>query len=319
MPRPRARAAMLEDLRGPVIGGDQDVGEGFVVAQQHVEARSQALDQIGLEQQRLCLGAGDDEFERPRRSQHALDAGIEAGRTGVGGNAFLDILGLAHIEHVAARIDHAIDAGLRWRVLGGVENGGAADGKRALSLLEAIFGIALLGRQKLCLLVLLDDLDVGLDVFLRNAHACRLAEDSAAADRKFVRKVRCARVSNVGSAAAEGQSEAGRQSGNGLPRAGRAIAIGVVPINSISIESFNDNTLVLLSNSQRFNIKIAINSFSRTGLVLRHARFFVAALPVRPDVLESRHETSSGFGNLAGDDGRGGGRRFLRAFAAWSL
>ena len=64
MPGPAARAAMLEDLRRPMIAGDQDVGKRLVVAQQNVEARPQPLDQVGLEQQRLGLGLGRDEFER---------------------------------------------------------------------------------------------------------------------------------------------------------------------------------------------------------------------------------------------------------------
>src|SRR5690606_8846833 len=41
---PSAGATMLGELRGLVIGGDQDIGEALVVAQQHVEAGLQALD-----------------------------------------------------------------------------------------------------------------------------------------------------------------------------------------------------------------------------------------------------------------------------------
>ena len=71
----RTRTPVLENLRRPVIRRDQDVGKRFVVAQQHVKARPQALDQIGFEQQRLGLGAGDDEFECSRGRDHARDAG----------------------------------------------------------------------------------------------------------------------------------------------------------------------------------------------------------------------------------------------------
>ena len=140
MARPRARAAMLEDLRRPVIGRDQNIGKRLVVAQHHVEARPQALDQVRLEQQRLGLGAGDDEFERAGGRDHALDAGVVAGRTRIGDNAFLDVLRLADIEHVAARVDHAIDAGPRRRELGVVDDGGAAGGQRALVLIGASIG-----------------------------------------------------------------------------------------------------------------------------------------------------------------------------------
>ena len=154
-----------------MVGGDQDIGKRFVVAQQDVEARPQPLDQVGLEQQRLGLGAGDDEFERPGRRDHALDAGVEPGRPRVGANAVPDVLGLADIEHVAARIDHAVDAGLRRRQLGVTEDGGAACGKRVLDLVVGSRGVAFLRFRKRRLLVFLDDLDLGLDVFLRNAHA----------------------------------------------------------------------------------------------------------------------------------------------------
>ena len=63
------------------------IGERFVVAQRDVEARPQPLDQVGFEQQRLGLGAGNDEFERAGLSDHALDAGIEAGRPRIGADA----------------------------------------------------------------------------------------------------------------------------------------------------------------------------------------------------------------------------------------
>ena len=125
-----ARAAVLEDLRRPVVGGDQDVGERLVVAQQHVEARAQPLDQIGFEQQRLGLGLGGDEFERGGGRDHALDARVVAGRPRIGGDALPDVLGLADIEHVAVRIDHAVDAGRGRRVLGVAQDGGAAGGER---------------------------------------------------------------------------------------------------------------------------------------------------------------------------------------------
>ena len=39
-----------------MILAQQDEGEAFVVAQQHVVGRPEALDQLRLEQQRLGLG-----------------------------------------------------------------------------------------------------------------------------------------------------------------------------------------------------------------------------------------------------------------------
>ena len=91
-----ARAAVLEDLRRPVIAGDQDVGERLVVAQQHVEARAQPLDEVGFEQQRLGFGPGRDEFERGGGGDHALDPRVVAGRPRIGGDAFADVLGLSN-------------------------------------------------------------------------------------------------------------------------------------------------------------------------------------------------------------------------------
>ena len=54
-----AHAAVLGELRPFGVAADDDVGERLVVAQQHVEARPEALDQVVLEQQRLGLAAGD--------------------------------------------------------------------------------------------------------------------------------------------------------------------------------------------------------------------------------------------------------------------
>ena len=137
MTRPRARAAMLEDLRRPVIRRDHNVGERFVVAKHHIEARAQPLDQIGFEQQRFGFGAGDDEFDRAGCRDHPLDPGIESGRAGVGRNALFDVLGLADIEHVTARVEHPIDARPRRRHFGVMDNCGASRGERAFLVVKA--------------------------------------------------------------------------------------------------------------------------------------------------------------------------------------
>ena len=89
---------------------EQDVGERLVVPHQHVEARPQALDQVGFEQQRLDLGAGDDELHRRGLAHHPADAvGVEAALRVVG-DALLQAARLADIEHVAGRVHHAVDA-----------------------------------------------------------------------------------------------------------------------------------------------------------------------------------------------------------------
>ena len=91
--------------------GQHDVGERLVVPHQHVKARPQALDQIGFEQQRLGLGAGDDEFHRRGLAHHPADAvGVETALRVVG-DALLQAARLADVEHVAGRVHHAVDAG----------------------------------------------------------------------------------------------------------------------------------------------------------------------------------------------------------------
>ena len=112
---PRLRAAMLEDLRRPVIAGDQNIGKRLVVAQLHVEAGPQLLDQIGLEQQRLGLGRGRHDLDRHGGGDHAQDAGrLDRAHPRVGGKPVADVFRLADIQHVIGRIEHAIDAGRGW-------------------------------------------------------------------------------------------------------------------------------------------------------------------------------------------------------------
>ena len=184
MPRPRARATMLEDLRRPVIGRDQDERKRLVVAQQHVEARAQPLDQIGFEEKRFSLGLGGDEFHRRRRRDHAHDAVVVAGRPRIGGDPLLDVLRLADVEHVALGVDHAIDAGRRRRVLDRARDRGAAGGERAGRCLCRLQ----LGQ---CLLVvLLAEFARRVDVFGRAVHGIRAVDigNRRLAKVRFTRK-----------------------------------------------------------------------------------------------------------------------------------
>ncbi len=89
---------------------DEDVGEGLVVAQQHVVARLELLDQVRLEQQRLGLGARGHELHRRRIDDHAGDAVRMRVAAGVGAHARFQVLGLADVEHLASGVDHAVDA-----------------------------------------------------------------------------------------------------------------------------------------------------------------------------------------------------------------
>ena len=132
-PGPRLRAAMLEDLRRPMVAGDQDIGKRLVVAQLHVEARPQLLDQIGLEQQRLGLGRGRDDLDRNGRRDHAQDPRRQRRvDPGIGGEPLADVLRLADVEHVVAGVEHAIDAGRGRRQPDRVFDRGMADRERPL-------------------------------------------------------------------------------------------------------------------------------------------------------------------------------------------
>ncbi len=105
-----ARAAMLDELRRLVIAGEQDVGKRLVVPQQHVVARAQLLDEVGLEQQRLGFGRGGDELHRRGFGDHPGDPVRMPLPARIGADAGLQAARLADIQHVALAIEHAIDA-----------------------------------------------------------------------------------------------------------------------------------------------------------------------------------------------------------------
>ena len=153
--RPRLRATVLQDLRRPVIAGQKDVRERFVVAQLHVEARAELLDQVGFEQQRFGLGRGRHDLDIDGRRDHALDPRRLAGRAGIGRQALAHALGLADVEHVALGTEHAIDAGAVRRVLDGAQDHGTARGERSLADRFVVFGcvrqprlVLFLGRRR---------------------------------------------------------------------------------------------------------------------------------------------------------------------------
>ena len=126
LPFDAPRAAMLAHLRERMVLAQQDKGEAFVVAEQHVVRRAETLDQLRLEQQRLGLGAGGDDGHRPCLRDHALEALGQLGDLRVIGDAGLQPLGLADVEHVAARVLHAVHAGTRRKGLHDVADRGDA-------------------------------------------------------------------------------------------------------------------------------------------------------------------------------------------------
>ena len=123
---------MLEDLRRPVVAGDQNIGKRLVVAQLHVEARPQLLDQIGFEQQRFGFGRGRDDLDRHGGRDHAQDAGrLRRVDARIGGQPLADVFRLADIEHVVGRVQHAVDAGRGRGEPHRVFDRGVADRERA--------------------------------------------------------------------------------------------------------------------------------------------------------------------------------------------
>ena len=137
------RAAMFRDLGRGMVAGDEDEGEGLVVPHQHVEARLQLLDEIGLEQQRLGLGAGRDEDHVGGQRDHPPEAVGVPLPAQVAGDALAHALRLADIEHRAVGADHPVDAGAERRVLPvAADDGDAARdgalGRRQVELRAAV-------------------------------------------------------------------------------------------------------------------------------------------------------------------------------------
>ena len=128
-----ARAAVLGELRPFGVAADDDVGERLVVAQQHVEARPEALDQVVLEQQGLGLAVGDHELHAAGVRHHPHEPVLEPGRLGVGGHAAAQRARLADIEHLAVGGDHAIDPRLARQGAHELADHAHAVGKRAFA------------------------------------------------------------------------------------------------------------------------------------------------------------------------------------------
>ena len=128
-----AHAAVLGELRPFGVAADDDVGERLVVAQQHVEARPEALDQVVLEQQGLGLAVGDRELHGRGADTMRMQAVVEPGRLGVGGDPAAQRARLADIEHLAVGGDHAIDAGLARQGVHELADDPHAVGQRAFA------------------------------------------------------------------------------------------------------------------------------------------------------------------------------------------
>ena len=147
----RARAPVLGQLRRGVVARQDDERERFVVAQNHVVARAEPLDQIGFEQQRLGVGADRHELHAGRGRDHPRDAvGVIAGADIVG-NARFQRPRLADVDHLARAIEHAVDA-RRGRQIADVAGDdirpglrGRRSGGRRIEVVERVGDVSCIG------------------------------------------------------------------------------------------------------------------------------------------------------------------------------
>ena len=95
-----------------LVRGDDDPGVGFVVPQQHVVTGLVLLDEIVLEDQRLGLGVGDGDLDIGDLAHQG--AGLDAVDVSpkIGSEPLFQILGLAHVDHGATAVIHAVNATL---------------------------------------------------------------------------------------------------------------------------------------------------------------------------------------------------------------
>ena len=106
---------MLRQLRRDMVRRDQNIREGFVIPQQHVEPRLQLLDVIRLEQQRFRLGLRRHEFHRRRFGNHPRDAARMPNAARIIRDPLFEAFRLPHIQHRARIINHTIHARHIWQ------------------------------------------------------------------------------------------------------------------------------------------------------------------------------------------------------------
>ena len=111
-----AQAAGDEDLGEAVGEGELDVGIGFVVAQQDVEARLALLDEVVFKSQGLVLVGDEDVVEIDGLAHQRAGFGIGLRRfKQIGADARAQIVGLADIDYLALGVLVEIHAGLGWQ------------------------------------------------------------------------------------------------------------------------------------------------------------------------------------------------------------
>src|SRR3712207_504380 len=104
------RGARGEDTRVLVAQSNHDVRVALVVSKGGVEARTVALDQVGLQHERLRLRPGRDEVYLPDAPPELSYLRTPVARAGkVIGNAAADVLGFSDVEHRAPGILEDVD------------------------------------------------------------------------------------------------------------------------------------------------------------------------------------------------------------------
>ena len=109
------RAAMLLDARIIMVSAQQDEGEAFVVAQQHVVGGAIPLDQLRLQQERLRLAVSGHDRHAAGQRYHPPQPVGQSVHLCIIGHAVFERPGFADIEHIAARIMHPVHAGFGWQ------------------------------------------------------------------------------------------------------------------------------------------------------------------------------------------------------------
>src|SRR5215208_572239 len=102
--------AMFGKLRHAMVAGYEDIGERFVIAKNDIVAGLVLLDEVCLKQECFGFGLGRYEFHIGGGSDHSCDAAGVAAEAGIVHDPIAQHARLAHINHVALGVDHAVDA-----------------------------------------------------------------------------------------------------------------------------------------------------------------------------------------------------------------
>ena len=103
------RAAVIGHLR-VFVGGKHQIGVAFVVAEKNIVFGRQGFDEIVFQNQRFGFAAGNGGFNRMHLPHHQRDAWGMVAFLEIAAHAPLQIHRLAHIKHLAAFIEHAVNA-----------------------------------------------------------------------------------------------------------------------------------------------------------------------------------------------------------------